>query len=323
MYIHCDEKEQEKDTNCILNMQKYEFGIQPLQLFIKQFPEIKSKINFFKDLEAFNLEQFKKEHKKIFGDKMKCFECNGYANKYPDYLEIINKKLTFSKKKSLKNLSTRDKLQLAYHNKIIDTFNTFFHYIFIGDVLGSVTVFKNNVNGKDKSIIIENLKKNGEFNKSSDIYYKYKVVQKLNDHHKQIKYLDYNPRLNLFVSYALDGYINIYCLHKCKLVRTIKVSDLTKSNEILKKVVLVSNPFPMIFCYDINNMYAFTLNGDLIKKEPIRDKDIDLLPSIDKNCGLVQDVIFFKKIKEGVKEEEKDNICEGLKKIELPSLKQA
>ena len=119
------------------------------------------------------------------------------------------------------------------------------------------------------------------------------MIKKLNDHYKKIKYIDYNPRLNLFLSYSLDGFINIYVFPKCKLVRAIKVINITNSNEILKKVALVSYPFPMIFAYDKNNMYSMTLNGELIKKQELKIKNINIYPCIDKNCGLINDFILI------------------------------
>ena len=115
----------------------------------------------------------------------------------------------------------------------------------------------------------------------------------MTEKYKKIEYIDYNPRLNLFLSYALDGFINIYVFPKCKLVRTIKVKNITNSNEILIKVVLVSNPFPMIFTYDKNYMYTLTLNGDLIKKEKLKYENVEIYPCIDKNCGLVNDCILI------------------------------
>ena len=119
------------------------------------------------------------------------------------------------------------------------------------------------------------------------------MIKKLNEHCKQIKYIDYNPRLNLFLSYSLDGFINIYIFPKCKLVRTIKVFNITDSNEVLKIVALISNPFPMIFAYDKNNMYTISINGDLIKKEKLKNIELEMHPCIDKNCGLISDFIFI------------------------------
>ena len=59
----------------------------------------------------------------------------------------------------------------------------------------------------------------------------------------------------------------------------------------MEKVVLVSNPFPMIFCYDKKNMYLFTLNGDLIKTKHIEYNNYEIHPIIDKNCGIINDLI--------------------------------
>ena len=112
---------------------------------------------------------------------------------------------------------------------------------------------------------------------------------------QEIKYIDYNPRLNLFLSYSLDGFINIYIFPKCKLVRVIKVSEFTNSNQILEKVVLVSNPFPMIFTYDKKNFYSLTLNGELIEKKNIKIQFVDIYPCIDKNCGLINDCVYLNK----------------------------
>ena len=51
----------------------------------------------------------------------------------------------------------------------------------------------------------------------------------------------------------------------------------------------------MIFTYDKNNMFTLTLNGELIKKEKIKDKIIEISPCIDKNCGLINDCLIIKK----------------------------
>ena len=303
MYIHFDENQQKKDINNPLNMQKFEFGVQPIQLLEKLFPTLKEKHEYFSEIKKYNAKQFQNEHNVIKGDKNKCFKYEGYNNIYVDYIEIVNKKILSRKKPDYDNY---DK-----HFKIKENFNTFFHYIFTGDVLGNITIYKHKLNGIDKNEHF-NFKINKDKGLESKIYVNYKIMKKLTDHYKQIKYIDYNPRLNLFLSYSLDGFINIYIFPKCKLVRALKVIDITESKEILEKVVLISNPFPMIFTYDKNYMYTISLNSDLIKKEKLDNGKIIILPSVDKNCGLVNDCIFVQNLNEKVS---------LMKEISLPSLK--
>ena len=285
MYIYQDKEKQKDEINNCLNMQKFEFGIQPLKLMNSKFPDTKDKMKYSSDIILYNISQFKKEHSNIYRDEDSCFKCEGYNIINEEYIKKIDKKISIQTES-----------------------NENFHYTFLGDVLGNIRIYKYELKheNKDKSdyIVIykENKKKDNE--EKNDITYKYdiinnnkektrKMIKLLTDHYKQIKYIDYNPRLNLFLSYSLDGFINIYVFPKCKLVRAIKVSNITNSNDILEKVVLVSNPFPMIFTYDKNNMYTITLNGDLIKKEELKYKQ-ELYLSIDKNCGLINDCIIFK-----------------------------
>ena len=279
MYINFDENEQKKNTNNSLNMQKFEFGIQPFQIFEK-FPNLRDKSKYFEEIKKYNMKQFRNEHVSIKEDKNKCFQCEGYNNIYVDYIEIINKKILSKKKPDY------DK-----HFKIKENFNSFFHYIFIGDVLGNITIYKHILTGIYKNEHFEIIKDRGEKN---ELYVNYKIMKKLRDHYKEIKYIDYNPRLNLFLSYSLDGFINIYVFPKCKLVRTLKVINITESKEILKIVVLVSNPFPMIFFYDKNYMYCISLSGDLIKRKKLKNDRVIIFPSIDKNCGLINDFVYLK-----------------------------
>ena len=294
MYIKFDEKNQKEDLDNFLTMQKYEFGVQPIQLFDTKFPEIKDKSKYFLEIKNYNFKQFKNDHSILYGDKNGCFKCEVFNNIDPEYIEIINKK--FFGFKSNKYL------------KILENYNSFFNYIIYGDVLGNIIIYKNKYNGKKKDEIFQDKKYD------ANIFHKYIPSKTITDHYKQIKYIDYNPRLNLFLSYSLDGFINIYSFPKCKLVRTIKVINITDSNEILIKIVLVSNPFPMIFAYDKNNMYTMTLNGELIKKQELKNKDIEIFPCIDKNCGLVNDCIFIKN------SNEKEDSLKNMKELSLPSL---
>jgi hypothetical protein len=337
MYIYFKYEDQKKFLNDNLIMQKYEFGMQPLQIFDNKFPELKDKSKYLEIIKEYNKKQFIKEHHIIKGDKNKCFICEGFNNKHPDYIDILQKKGNLKKLKELSDFEKyfKDKEKLMI----------FFHYIFIGDVLGNIFIYEYIMEvenkkekkqkqkeieqnspkkkrekqiDKEKEIEIETDKnspkkkrdnrKDSENNKNEK---KYKEIKKITDHYKQIKYIDYNTRLNLFLSYSLDGFINIYVFPKCKLVRVIKVCNITDSEEILQKVVLISNPFPMIFCYDKKNMYLITLNGDLIKKAKIEYENFEIYPIIDKNCGIVNDEILIENL--DVKKNNKEEIF-------LPSL---
>jgi hypothetical protein len=102
MYIHLDEKEQKKDLDNALIMQKFEFGIQPYKLFDNKFPELKDKSKLFNDIKNYNIKEFEDEHIIISGVKSKCFQCEGYNNIYVDYIEKINKKII--NKKNIKGI---------------------------------------------------------------------------------------------------------------------------------------------------------------------------------------------------------------------------
>ena len=255
MYIHTDDKQQKKDLYNSLIMNKYEFGIQPYKLFDNKFPDLKEKSIYYNGIKIYSIKQFENEHKIIKDDKNKCFQCEANDIISMEYIEII-------KKISLKKRNIQ-----------------FLHYIFIGDVLGNIIIKKQKKNTNNKS----NIPEDDDF----------KIMKKITDHNKQIQYIDFNPRLNLFLSYSLDGFINIYTFPICKLVRAIKIFNITKSKEALVNAALVSNPFPMIFINDKTNMYSLTLNGELIAKKEIENKELKIYPCIDKNCGLINDCIFI------------------------------
>ena len=117
--------------------------------------------------------------------------------------------------------------------------------------------------------------------------------------------------MNIFLSYGLDGYINIYIFPTCKLIRTIKVKDITKSDDVLIKLALMSNPYPMLFFHDVNYIYILSINGDLINKKEMQ-KNKTVIPCIDKILGLSSDSIF-----EFIYQEEKKNI--EMKGLDLPT----
>ena len=64
----------------------------------------------------------------------------------------------------------------------------------------------------------------------------------------------------------------------------------------------------MIFTYDKNYMYSISLNGELIKKEELKNIEIEIHPCIDKNCGLINDFIFIENLKDKDKENKNEFI---------------
>ena len=183
MYIHLDEKKQEKDIKNPLNMQKYEFGIQPFQLFQSKFPEIKDKSEYFQEIEKYNFEKFRLEHSFIKGDKNKCVKCQGYNNICADYIKIINKNDSIFKTGNNKLFSNKKKQQKQQktepdkHFKIKEDFKKYLHYIFIGDVLGNVSIYKCKI--KDNNINI--YKEKEEYNVTEN----YKKIKTLTDHNNK------------------------------------------------------------------------------------------------------------------------------------------
>jgi len=75
-----------------------------------------------------------------------------------------------------------------------------------------------------------------------------------------------NSELNLWVSASIDGYINLYTLPLCKLVRCIKIDSKRCSFAFL-----VSSPLPCIVAISDeeegnNNIFVYSINGKLISK---------------------------------------------------------
>ena len=192
------------------------------------------------------------------------------------YLEIINDNKIIPKKKK---------------NIIESNNNNKFLYLFFGDVFGNLLVYQKS----EKNFIYNdnNVIKEIRYDKIilNDIK-NYTLMKTLTDHTSEIKYIDYNPRLNLLVDYALDGYINLYTMPTLKLVRSIQTRDL-EINDIINYVVLISNPFPMICCITITLIFFFDINGQCVNKYYIPNEALISI-CVDKNCGLYNDSIIIK-----------------------------
>ena len=271
-----------------LSLQSIDFGLIPFQLFYEKFPVSINHMQYFYQLNIENKSRFEIEHKSDH-DSKQCFIYKGRSFISSKYLEIINDmNLSYS-------LSIDDEKNLNQNNP-----KPKIKYDFIGDVFGFVTIITKKIKVKRERLsLIKKNKENNEKNKkksdrptitidNSNEENENNNMTKISDHYKQIKYIDYNPRLNLFLTYALDGYINIYTFPKIKLVRVIKIDNFYENDDYLKKVVLISNPFPMIFCHNETKMFVFSINGELIRSRSI-EPGTEFIPSIDKDLGLIRD----------------------------------
>jgi hypothetical protein len=119
-----------------------------------------------------------------------------------------------------------------------------------------------------------------------------KFYKKLFDHTKEIKYIDFNQRLNVLLSYSLDEFINIYLMPKFKLINVIDSKSFKNENDIniFEEVVLLSYPIPSIVCHSKDYIYLLSINGELIKYEKLEESD-KVLYFIDKNYSIVEDEV--------------------------------
>jgi len=131
-------------------------------------------------------------------------------------------------------------------------------YIFMGNALGNVCIFKN-IEGKYKNSFL------------------------LTDQKKAISHIYYSPQLNLLATASVDGYICIYTLPLCKLIRCLKVP-----NDSCSYVMLSDSPLPVIIviCEGQNEndeIYVYSINGNLYlkKEESFRMKNPLLVKSIN------------------------------------------
>jgi hypothetical protein len=247
-------------------MQSYDFGVLPYQLFAQKFPK---KINLSKidktNIFNYNKKQFKEDHKECLLDGKNCFTCKGEKGINKEYLKKINQ--------------IKEEFKPHYN----------LYYLFEGDVFGNLSVYIKEKNKDKKKIISEFI--NNKILSDKNNNNEFTLFKVLTDHTNEIKYIDYNPRLNLLVDYALDGFIHLYTMPTLKLVNSIQTKDFN-INDILNYVVLISNPFPMICCVDSDNIFVFDINGKLINKLAI-EKGININFCIDKNCGLLKDYISY------------------------------
>ena len=112
------------------------------------------------------------------------------------------------------------------------------------------------------------------------------LIKKLFYHSDEITSISINDNLNLFATASMDGYIMLYLLPTCELVRSIKIKDNSELNESLyaNNVFLSSSPLPCIVFYISSKKLfkSYTINGEFISE--IQETD---------NSSLIKSPIIF------------------------------
>ena len=126
-----------------------------------------------------------------------------------------------------------------------------------------------------------------------------KLIKQLNDHINEVKYIDYNSRLNILLSYSIDDFINVYIFPLLKLINIIDTNGFRVENdkECFEEIVLISFPFPSIVCHNKDYIYILSINGDLIKYQKLKEEET-IIFSVDKNLGIVEDKVEIKNSKD-------------------------
>ena len=274
-------------TNDDLMMQSFDFGVLPLQLFNENFPKqniISDDLN--SEIINFNYDQFKSDHIPCLYDEKISFICQGEKGINSKYNKLINK----SKKGNFLDTITNFSIFNSNKNK---SYNI--NYLFTGDVFGNLSVYyqeNNNENYKKKSKkedFKENIKEKQFLDDIKDK--KYKLLKILHDHNKEIKYIDYNPRLNILADYSLDGFINLYIMPSLQLIRVIQTKDFYIQGTI-NKIALIAYPFPILcFASDLN-ICVLDINVEFLRNKPIKEGP-KFEFAVDKNCGRVEDYVNF------------------------------
>ena len=299
------------DLNDELTMKSVEFGLLPIQFFKNNAPKRSDSNNylsidediiqkeqkyFFKDINnkysnymncaiyTFSITEEKKKDnffKKMFNQKeeyrRKKFsflgDCFGNLTIY-EYIYKINGELEISELENdnepefdIEEIRNDSKSQdyilsvMKNENRNNNIYFNFYH--------------KTN---SDNDSIGEEEKKKYKKNKDISIEIEIKIFKKIYDHYKEILFIDYNPQLNLFLTYSKDHYINVYTFPSCKLVRGIYTKtnfkkdlnnckdDESNSLNYYKYVYFFSTSFPMIICNKGTIFRVYSLNGKIINE---------------------------------------------------------
>ena len=144
-------------------------------------------------------------------------------------------------------------------------------YLFLGDILGNIKIYKIN-----------------------DDIEKYESLHLISDQFSPISHLDCNEELNLWASASIDGYINIYTFPLCKLIRSIKV-PINKCNYAF----LSPFPSPSIIVIgeeeekNESEIFVYSINGHLIMKQ--KEQSLITCPLIIKDINSYEYLAYITK----------------------------
>ena len=204
-----------------------------------------------------------------------------------DYELKIDKKKTGQKKYDKKEIEKKINLnEEHYLIKLTDIKNDY--------KIKKEYIFKDNKNIPIK-ILTNDLGK-------IEIYLNDVFIAENYDQKDSIKYIDYNKRLNMFITTSFGGYSCLYSFPN-KLLHVIK-----HPNEgYFDYILLGANPFPFIVAYDKINQefYSYSINGILIIKKKIKEiiqnaNEIKIFPIFDTNGGTHNDLLVINYAKNNI-----------------------
>ena len=151
------------------------------------------------------------------------------------------------------------------------------------------------INKSQEYLFIGNANGNVKICKIEDGVEKFQTIYLISDQFSSISHLDCNDELNMWTSASIDGYINIYTLPLCKLIRCIKVPT-NKCNYAF----LSAFPLPSIIIISEEDeeekkseIFVYSINGHLFMRQ--KEQSLITSPKIIKNINSYDYLAYISK----------------------------